>query len=362
MQNYTPAEDPVPPSDQGIAPCANIRALKKEIRRAGNRNGLLLIGIFLAANLLGSAAMAVWILLFGMPAESDYELFSQIISVVFLDLIAFPAALLVNRFTRKTPFRIRFQRPAVSFLFIAKWCVIGFGGAYAVNYIMRLVFLIPQAFGIEFHAPSMTLGTSPLAVIVTAVSFALIAPLMEELFFRGAMLNNVRPFGDGFAILMTAVMFGMFHMNYEQIFYAAALGLAAGFLCVKANSILPAIFLHFGFNVVGAVQSILVSRVQFDMFSPESFLTVTGHEAEWFLIGLVSLFCFCLMVLGIILLIIEIKMHRSVFHLSNPCPQISELKKATVYLTSPGTLAFFLSLIHISHRSGCFAGKARFRV
>ena len=353
MENYPPAGGPAPAALPCPAATGDPRALKREIRRTGNRNGLLLTGVFLAANLLGGIAITAWLLLFGEPEAQYRDVFSQIFSVVFLDLIAFPAALLINRLTRKTPFRIRFQKPDVSFGFIAKWCVIGFGGGYAVNFLMNLIFLIPQAFGVELHSPSLTLGTSPLAVVVTVVSFALIAPLIEELFFRGALLNNIRPFGDGFAIIMTAIMFGMFHMNYEQIFYAAALGLAAGFLCVRANSILPAVFLHFGFNAVGAAQSILVSRVQFDLLSPESFSTVMGHEAEWFAIGLISLFCFCLTVLGIILLIVEIVSHRPVFRLANPCPQISGLRKAAVYLTSPGTLiflilAFFMSVIQAS--------------
>ena len=54
------------------------------------------------------------------------------------------------------------------------------------------------------------------------------APLWEELLFRGFVLRTLRPFGKRFAILGSAVLFGLFHGNLIQTPYAFLIGLLLG--------------------------------------------------------------------------------------------------------------------------------------
>lgn len=51
------------------------------------------------------------------------------------------------------------------------------------------------------------------ANILYVIGVAVIPPLVEELGFRGVMLSALRRYGDGFAVLVTAVAFGIFHGN-----------------------------------------------------------------------------------------------------------------------------------------------------
>jgi len=96
------------------------------------------------------------------------------------------------------------------------------------------------------------------AVIFLAV---FIAPIMEEIFFRGFMQPAlVKNLGAGPGILITAIIFGISHTQYQD-YYAAltaviTIGLILGITKHTTNSIMPGIFAHLVNNIL-AVISIL---------------------------------------------------------------------------------------------------------
>lgn len=73
---------------------------------------------------------------------------------------------------------------------------------------------------------------------------AVVAPVVEELLFRGAVLQSFRPFGKRFAIVFSALLFGLFHGNLVQIPFAFLVGLVLGYTAVE-HSIVWAMVLHF---------------------------------------------------------------------------------------------------------------------
>ena len=86
---------------------------------------------------------------------------------------------------------------------------------------------------------------------------ALLAPILEEIFFRGYILRELRPYGKRFAILGSAFLFGIFHGNLLQTPYAFLIGLVLGYITVE-YSVLWAMALHLFNNLVLAD---LLSRV-----------------------------------------------------------------------------------------------------
>jgi len=72
----------------------------------------------------------------------------------------------------------------------------------------------------------------------------LMGPVCEEILFRGLILKKLLPFGDACAIIVSGVMFGMFHGNFIQMFYAATGGLLLGYVYVRTDSLLASIALH----------------------------------------------------------------------------------------------------------------------
>ena len=82
----------------------------------------------------------------------------------------------------------------------------------------------------------------------------LLAPVCEELIFRGVTLRQAKkclPFWA--ANLWQAFLFGAFHMNMMQGIYAFSLALILGYVCEKSNSIYNPILLHMLFNFWGTV-------------------------------------------------------------------------------------------------------------
>ncbi len=85
--------------------------------------------------------------------------------------------------------------------------------------------------------------------VVLFLSVGVLAPILEELFFRKFLIDRTRRFGEKTAIVFSAVMFGLFHGNVTQFFYAAGLGALLAYVYLKSGSIMTAILLHAFFNV-----------------------------------------------------------------------------------------------------------------
>lgn len=92
--------------------------------------------------------------------------------------------------------------------------------------------------------------------IVSAISFGgmfffvgLLAPVCEEIVFRGVLYTGFRKNGTPMqAILWTAVLFGLFHMNLNQMVYATVLGIAFGLLREATGNIWAGIIGHISIN------------------------------------------------------------------------------------------------------------------
>lgn len=91
------------------------------------------------------------------------------------------------------------------------------------------------------------------------IAVGLVAPLAEELCFRGVTLSRMSGAKLWVAITVQAVLFGIFHLNILQGVYAALLGVFLGFLTVRFRSVIYAVIAHMAFNLytvlLGAVTS-----------------------------------------------------------------------------------------------------------
>ena len=82
-----------------------------------------------------------------------------------------------------------------------------------------------------------------------ALFAAVIAPICEELTFRGIIFSGFRKNGSALqAILISALLFGLFHMNINQALYAFALGVFFGAVREVSGSVIPTIVCHITVN------------------------------------------------------------------------------------------------------------------
>jgi membrane protease YdiL (CAAX protease family) len=84
---------------------------------------------------------------------------------------------------------------------------------------------------------------------VTLLFSLLIAPVLEEMLFRGIILRSfLRQYSRSAAILGSAVLFAVAHLNAYQFVSAMAVGIAAGWLYERTRSLWPGIVLHAAYN------------------------------------------------------------------------------------------------------------------
>ena len=92
---------------------------------------------------------------------------------------------------------------------------------------------------------------------ITIVYVILLAPIAEELCFRGVMQGLVEksnlPIRD--VILIQSILFGVMHMNLVQGLYAVVLGMILGYLRYKYKTIILNAGVHMFFNFVGSIVS-----------------------------------------------------------------------------------------------------------
>ncbi len=77
------------------------------------------------------------------------------------------------------------------------------------------------------------------------MGLVVVAPITEELLFRGLMLRGfLKRYSPAKAVLVSAVLFGAFHLNPWQFVGAAVLGTLFGWWYVQTRSLVPCLFGH----------------------------------------------------------------------------------------------------------------------
>ncbi|MCL2539734.1 MAG: CPBP family intramembrane metalloprotease, partial [Oscillospiraceae bacterium] len=154
--------------------------------------------------------------------------------------------------------------------------------------------------------------------------------------FRRLLMDALRPFGDVVAILYSGIAFGLLHMNFQQLFYAAGVGLIFGYVMVKTNNIWYCIGLHAALNTTSAI--ILPFMDGVDLNNPD--LQSTSFIAVGFFVGVLLV----ISVTGIVLFFANIKKIR----VEGPRFRFSVPVGGKQALINAGTIPYILICIAIS--------------
>lgn len=125
--------------------------------------------------------------------------------------------------------------------------------------------LLPEGGNAQDVADVLEQLASPAARITAVLVSTFVAPLTEELLFRGLLLRSLVGRSRRAVILITALVFSLFHLLgvaslgagvlvFGQIFLV---GVVLAYITLKTNRLGPAIFIHSGFNLVAAVVLLL---------------------------------------------------------------------------------------------------------
>ena len=91
----------------------------------------------------------------------------------------------------------------------------------------------------------------PFVAFVIAVT--VVAPVVEELMFRGVGFTLLEPFGQWVAIIVVGIAFGLVHGLFEGFVIITAFGIGLAYLRSRTQSVYPCILLHAVFNATALI-------------------------------------------------------------------------------------------------------------
>ena len=122
--------------------------------------------------------------------------------------------------------------------------LLGLGMMVIANIIGSYILTMLESIGISAgDMPEMQDGTVP-TLLLNIVAVGILPGVLEELLFRGVVLQGLRPAGDGVALVFSSLMFGLMHGTLYQIPFAFILGLVFGYIVLKTGNILWTMLLH----------------------------------------------------------------------------------------------------------------------
>lgn len=220
----------------------DLSGARKHLGRVALAMGIIVV-LSTLAQLLISALLELFPVFDGF-VKTHYWL-EWILSLIPLYGCAIPPALmLLKTVPEKKPQRARVK--ALYFLEFIPICI----------FLMYTGSLLGQ--GLSYVVTGGT-ATNPVEEYLTdnnllkVISVVILAPLVEEYVFRKQIIDRALPYGEKWAILLSAVAFGLMHQNIFQFFYAAGLGLLLGYVYVRTGCLWYTIALHGIVNFMGGV-------------------------------------------------------------------------------------------------------------
>lgn len=140
----------------------------------------------------------------------------------------------------------------------------------------------------------------------TILVVGICAPVFEELIFRKLLIDHLAYRGRWLAIITSGLLFGLYHGNFTQCFYAAGLGMFFAYIYVTTGKIRYTIAYHMLINL----QSTIISFVVLSRYNEEAAAGRMG--IGYFALILYGIFVLVLAVIGFVFWILDIVRGRSI--------------------------------------------------
>lgn len=202
-----------------------------------------LIGTYIGISMLAGFAVIIGAALFGTEDFESSTLFNQLLMIANVLALAF--TILIGSGKGKL------KRSNFVYNLSTKQA------AFTLLLFMAIVVLL-TLFEEYLPLPNIVKWENYISNPIFAVSvIGIAAPIVEEILFRGlitkALLESYKPTK---AIIISAVIFGVGHINPAQIPGALAIGLIFGWLYYKTGSVVPGIILHMINNILSVLMMI----------------------------------------------------------------------------------------------------------
>ena len=188
------------------------------------------------------------------------------------------------------------------YLLSKPWGTLLWVALFSLGTIIPLSFLYEQL-GIEMDENTQQIITSMMKEPWGYVAVGILAPLAEEVVFRGAILRTLLGImskkNHWVAIMISAAIFGVVHANLAQFINALLMGLLLGWMYYRTGSLVPGILLHWINNTMAYVLTNIMPQSDgklIDLFHGD-------EKTVYYAVG----FSLCIMIPSFIQMIIRLK-------------------------------------------------------
>ena len=188
------------------------------------------------------------------------------------------------------------------YLLSKPWGTLLWVALFSLGTIIPLSFLYEQL-GIEMDENTQQIFTSLMKEPWGYVAIGILAPLAEEVVFRGAILRTLLGImskkNHWVAIMISAAIFGVVHANLAQFVNALLMGLLLGWMYYRTGSLVPGILLHWVNNTMAYVLANIMPQSDgklIDLFHGD-------EKTMYYAVG----FSLCIMIPSFIQMIIRLK-------------------------------------------------------
>lgn len=249
--DYAPQDARDPSSDPVMRPTVDLRRERRQFSSIAL--GVSFISLFAA--LVQIAAIAVIGAVAPQVTRQGWYVIA--LSVLPMYVVAMPLSLFLFGIGKgEPPIEKRKLKPIVMCGLIC----LCFALTYVGNFIGLIINFIISVFTGEAPVNGLQTMTGDTPLWANLLFMGILAPILEEIFYRKLVIDRLRRYGDLAAVLLSGLLFGLIHGNFYQFFYATFIGLILGYVYLYTGRLRYTVFLHMSINLIGGVLMAEVSK------------------------------------------------------------------------------------------------------
>lgn len=322
-----------------------------DFKSACKKAGIALIVIFVARCLADGAVYLIGLLMNGCNRQLVASLQSLAsILILYVGAITVTAKALGYSFDKSVYNKPKRFGKAIS------WFVPAYGASQIANIAVLLISFVfasnssavQQTYEPMIHA-TQTVGAWYLAFLF--IQMVVLAPIFEEYWFRGVIQGSLSQYGNGFAIVVSALCFGMAHGNIHQLCYCFIMGIVVGYVRYATGSILPTTIIHAMLNSISGIVIVAINTPLFTSAVIKLQKSVPLDDGEQALLVCLAIFLLIVLIVlgaGIAAAIGKLKNNR-IYRPVNNYPTLSSKQKAGAVCKNPVfIIGFLLCAVYIT--------------
>jgi membrane protease YdiL (CAAX protease family) len=188
-----------------------------------------------------------------MSSDTHHNTDTQIRWDIVLTVIqyAIVAGIVLSQITPKIKLR---WGPGAPLTRVLVGAAVGIGGGVAI---LLLLHAETGTLTSDSRVVLLMSGGEMTRIIAAVALTCLAAPLVEEVLFRGLLLESLRHYQVGMALVVSAMFFAIWHLNRQALIYYTAMGGVFGALYLK-RGLIASMTAHFCFNGVLTIAAIYI--------------------------------------------------------------------------------------------------------